>query len=225
MAKLYKILVFAKPHNTEQPLVSGMPWLAVLCPLLAGNVISEIQGYVCSGDYLSAESGDQKMVTDQEMLLQCDAPPNVPSEQAHDWNHGMPSLSSIVLFLFHSPISCGTKQKVLRCFEGGCIGVLPCDLGTLGNLNRQKSPWGTGNGSVWWLVTSSQEAGRADGLAIAPLYTQGFNEEPRQSHLQASLFLTLTILRSSSAKCVKGQGRCFTQAWFSALVVLKEAIS
>lgn len=64
-----KILVFAKPHNTEQPLVSGMPWLAVLCPLLAGNVISEIQGYVCSGDNLSAESGDQKMVTEQEKPL------------------------------------------------------------------------------------------------------------------------------------------------------------
>lgn len=48
MAKSYKILVFAKPHNTEQPLVSGMPWLAVLCPLLAGNAISEIQGYICN---------------------------------------------------------------------------------------------------------------------------------------------------------------------------------
>lgn len=77
MAKLYKILVFAMPHDTEQPLVSGMPWLAELCPLLAGNVISKIQGYVCSGDNLSAESGDQEMVKEQEMPLQCDAPPNV----------------------------------------------------------------------------------------------------------------------------------------------------
>ncbi|KAF4800959.1 hypothetical protein TURU_038620 [Turdus rufiventris] len=44
---------------------------------LAGNVISEIQGYVCSGDNLSAESGDQKMVIEQEMPLKCDAPPYV----------------------------------------------------------------------------------------------------------------------------------------------------
>lgn len=229
MAKSYKILVFAKPCNSEQPLVSGMPWLAVLCPLLAGNVISEIQGYVCSGDYPSAESGDQKMVTEQEMPLHCDAPPNVLSEQPHDWSHGMPSLSSIVPFFIPHSHFLWHKAKGAEVLWGGLHRRAPGDLGTLGNLSRQKLPLRNQQRVCVMLVTSSQEAGRLDGPAICspswPLYAQGLWEEPEQPHILASLSLSLRALRSSSAKCVKGQGTYFMQVWFSALVVLKESIS
>lgn len=46
MTKSYNTHIFAKPDNTEQPLVSGMPCPAMLCPILATNIISETQGYV-----------------------------------------------------------------------------------------------------------------------------------------------------------------------------------
>lgn len=65
----------------------------------------------------------------------------------------MPSLSSIFLVLFHTPIFCDTKKKVLRCFERGCIGGLPGDW----EIKAGKSPPGEPARSMWWLVTSSRE--------------------------------------------------------------------
>lgn len=130
----------------------------------------------------------------------------------------MPSLNSIFLVLFHTPIFCDTKKKVLRCFERGCIGRLPGDW----EIKTGKSPPGEPATGLCdgWLPPARKAWWSCNLLPI--MCAQGLCEEPWQSHLLASLSLSLRMLRSSSAKCVKGQGRCFMQAWFSALVVLRK---
>lgn len=161
------------------------------------------------------------------MPLQCDARHHTQTEQPRDRNPEMPSLSSITLF--SSLLSLDIKRKVLGCFEGGWCGRAPWDLQVLGKLTWEKSRLG----DLQWVCVLAgyfQSAGRkGNGCPPCspswPLYAQGLHEDPRLSCLQASLSLTLRMLRSFSAKHGKRKARCFTQACFSALVESKETIS